>query len=483
MDWNNIASFIVQYCSKILEAVGTPESVQHAFKECRKAIATALHPTNPNLRSIAETAVGNLYFALFPDVCPPPETELAQQAGSRLSGFSKNCEKSDPSGGLQTNATAACEVLPQSQGESDDPTSSRPKCEAGHNISLRDETHTTDGMINEAGGSTDSADVPTTSAAEAHVDNTAVLGIRECDFTSRSLIVREHGTGRFGPVNLIRMEIGDEWKLFAAKYYEYVDEFEKKEIEFGRVLSAFNAVRHPCLTTVLYYQKPARGSGPIIATEYFDFGSLDSLLNDVRGGKRVEIWTPTARVLVVCGIVCGLLSLHSHDLFHGSLKPTDIFLDSEFNVYLSDYLSFSFERCGLAFSSLVGSPIYSAPELYTLGDASFDINNSDDTLRFMPIDVYTVGLICYEILSGVTAFSSKLTAAQLRTMTMNNQERPQIPSIIKPDFGKLIARCWDSDPSNRPAMRDIWGTLSQMNFQIIDGVDSDFVRARIASFF
>jgi serine/threonine protein kinase len=311
------------------------------------------------------------------------------------------------------------------------------------------------------------------------VDKSTTVGICEYDFATRAKIVREIGSGRFGTVNLIQMEIEAEVRRFAAKYYEYDSGSETKLDEFAKLLGAFSSVDHPCLANVLHYQKPVRDSGPIIATEYFEFGSLDLLLNDVRGGRRVEIWTPTAQVLVICGIVSGLLSLHSHYRLHGYLKPTDILLDSEFNVHLTDYLSFSFERYGLASSSMVASLIYTAPELSTLDGVPFDINNRDDALRFMPIDVYAVGLICYEILTGHKVFSPELNAADLQRKAVNSQDRPQIPSYIEPDFGRLIVRCWDSDPSKRPPMGEIWDTLERMNCQIIDGVDHGLLRERV----
>jgi serine/threonine protein kinase len=71
-------------------------------------------------------------------------------------------------------------------------------------------------------------------------------------------------------------------------------------------------------------------------------------------------------VIVICGIVRGLVSLHSCHLFHSYLKPTDIILDSDQNVHVTDCILFSLERFRLAFSSLVGSPIYTAPEQYTM---------------------------------------------------------------------------------------------------------------------
>jgi serine/threonine protein kinase len=304
----------------------------------------------------------------------------------------------------------------------------------------------------------------------------------ESDFAASAVLMREIGTGRFGSVSMYRMEIEGQWKVFAAKYYEYADGCEKLGDTFVDVLNAFSRVDHPCIPNVLCFQKPVHGRGPIIATEYFEGGSLDSVLNRVRGRKdKIHFWTPTTRVIIICGIVRGLISLHSSHLFHGYLKPTDILLDSDQKVHLTDYISFSLERFGLAFSSMVGSPIYAAPELYTLEEGDpLDLGNPDDAIRFKPIDVYCLGLICYEILSGNRVFSPKLSAAELLRKTMNNQERPPIPSSIKGDFGKLIERCWNSVPSKRPQIGEIWYVLSQMDFQIIDGVDSDMVKEHIA---
>jgi serine/threonine protein kinase len=292
-------------------------------------------------------------------------------------------------------------------------------------------------------------------------------------------MVREIGTVRFGPVNLIRMEIGGQEKFFAAKYYEYEDGCEELGDKFVEVLKAFGRVDHPCLANVLYYQKPVRGRGPIIATEYCEEGSINSVLNRVRGGEKIGFWTSSTRVAIICDIARGLMSLHSQHIFHGSLTPADILLDSDQNVQLADYVSFSLGRLGLAFSSMVGSPTCTAPELYTLEGKPLDLGNPDEAKRFMPIDVYCLGLICYEILSGNRVFSPKLSATELRRKTNDNQERPQIPLCIKGDFGKLPKRCWNTVPSQRPRIGEIWDGLERINFQIIEGVDPDFVRERI----
>jgi hypothetical protein len=117
-----------------------------------------------------------------------------------------------------------------------------------------------------------------------------------------------------------------------------------------------------------------------------------------------------------------------------------------------------------------------------MDDEPLDLGNPHDANPFTPIDVYCFSLICYEILSGNKVFSPRLSAAELRGKAVNNHERPQVPSCIKGDFGTVIKRRCDSDPSKRPHIGEIWDTLEHMNFQIIDGVDSDLVRERIEGF-
>jgi hypothetical protein len=131
-------------------------------------------------------------------------------------------------------------------------------------------------------------------------------GMQECDFAKTAVIDTGFRSGRFGHVNLIRMEIGCTWKIFAAKFSEWQDGCEELGNTFVGVLNLFSHVDHACVEKVLYYQKPARGRGPTIAPAYSEGGSLHALLNGVRGGKeRVDVWTPTARVIIICGIVQG----------------------------------------------------------------------------------------------------------------------------------------------------------------------------------
>jgi serine/threonine protein kinase len=193
--------------------------------------------------------------------------------------------------------------------------------------------------------------------------------------------------------------------------------------------------------------------------------------------------SPTEQVLVICGMVLGLVQLHKLNLFHGNLKPSDILLESnpefELKVHLTDYLSYSLEHSYLTYSCLAMRPNYSAGECYELEDTDFVLSKKTCYSTLQRVDVFSCGLILYEILTGQEVFSPELSAADLRRKTQS-RERPPIPGSIHREFGQLIERCWESDPSKRPSIGEVWHILTEMRFAIIDGVDSAYVASRVS---
>jgi hypothetical protein len=91
---------------------------------------------------------------------------------------------------------------------------------------------------------------------QVNVEVTNAGEICEYDFALK--FERGIGVGHFDDVNLIRMEIGGQWKVFAAKDYRYEDGCEELGDVFLEALKeAFARIDHPCFAKVLYYQQPA----------------------------------------------------------------------------------------------------------------------------------------------------------------------------------------------------------------------------------
>jgi serine/threonine protein kinase len=199
-------------------------------------------------------------------------------------------------------------------------------------------------------------------------------------------------------------------------------------------------------------------------------------------------WTPTQKALVTVGIANALLALHHSNLnggkglFQGNLKPSDILLDSDLNIHITDYISYALEHSYLTYSCQVATPNYTAPESYDLDDEDFNHNNQRYVRKRQKVDIFSFGLIMYEILTGEEVFSSELSAADLRRKTLS-MERPGIPGNVKREAAKLIEQCWDKEPSQRPLAGTVWQKLNSINFEIVVdtdgvGVDGRVVRAR-----
>jgi serine/threonine protein kinase len=170
-------------------------------------------------------------------------------------------------------------------------------------------------------------------------------------------------------------------------------------------------------------------------------------------------WTHTQIAIIVAGIAIGINRLHTCGIAHGALKPSDILLGENYQPKISDYVTWTMERTRVAKPSQVGSPTYTAPEIY---DCAIDPTGS--------VDVFAFGLILYELAVGEKAFPLSLsTAAVMKRVIMG--QRPTIPQTVDPKVSRLITRCWAPQPERRPTASEAIETLASFDFEILPDVD------------
>ncbi|HSS44857.1 MAG TPA: protein kinase, partial [Thermoanaerobaculia bacterium] len=167
--------------------------------------------------------------------------------------------------------------------------------------------------------------------------------------------------------------------------------------------------------------------------EYVDGEDLASLL------RRIGRLPPDKAVEIARQLCAGLAAAHAKGVLHRDLKPANIMLDGRGQVVVTD-----FGLAGLADNIRgpevrSGTPAYMSPE---------QIAGTEVTTRS---DIFSLGLVLYEIFTGKRAFAEKPAGVRHG----HGEHTPGRPSSVVKDLDpiveKVILRCLEVDPAVRPA--------------------------------
>jgi len=201
----------------------------------------------------------------------------------------------------------------------------------------------------------------------------------------------------------------------------------KREETLGQKLD------NPSVVKVL---TPAKKSRMYLAMEYVEGTSLRALM-------QTERTFSAARALRICREITEALAyLHAQGIVHRDLKPENIMIVGEDRVKLLDFgIALDKAARRLTWSKLsttLGTPDYMAPE--QIGGRRGDART----------DVYAVGTLLYEMLTGHLPYSGVNAQAVLRAKT---QDDPRPPSYFLPSIDAsleaIILKAIERDPRNR----------------------------------
>ncbi len=206
-------------------------------------------------------------------------------------------------------------------------------------------------------------------------------------------------------------------------------------IRFQREARAVARLKDPGLVAV--YDQGAGSPGgdpPFLVMELIEGGTLRELLRE-RGPMP-----PHAVAAVLRPLLGGLAVAHHAGLIHRDIKPENVLISDEGEVKIADFgLVRAVAEAKITSTSVIlGTAAYLSPEQVSTGDT--DARG----------DIYSVGVLVFELLTGATPFTGDTTLA-VAYQRMDHDVAPPSSAIsgIPRQFDELVRRATSRQPAQR----------------------------------
>ena len=251
-------------------------------------------------------------------------------------------------------------------------------------------------------------------------------------FAGRYTLLRLLGRGGMGSVYQARDTlVGD---VVALKQLDLGRDASPDALErFSREVRLARRITHPHVARM--HDLGTHEGQAFLTMEYVEGEDLRELL--ARAGVSAS------RAARICLAVCeGLAAAHTAGVVHRDLKPANILMESAGGrVVLTDFgiaRAMAEERASQT-QGAIGTPLYMAPE---------QVAGEPVEAR---TDLYAVGLLLYELLTGQLPFSAEtswgIAMARLTQAPPDLRQRPSVPAPL----AELVHRCLGRTPAQRPA--------------------------------
>jgi eukaryotic-like serine/threonine-protein kinase len=209
---------------------------------------------------------------------------------------------------------------------------------------------------------------------------------------------------------------------------------------FRREIQLAAKLQHPHIVPVLT-------AGTILGTPYFTMPFVDGESLRQRLDRVGELPLPEA-VRLLREIASALAYAHKNGIVHRDIKPDNVMIADEFAVVTDFGVAKALKASAVSGDSAsvttagvaIGTPAYMSPE-QAVADPGVDHR----------ADLYSFGILAYEILTGSTPFAGRtiqgvLAAHAIEIPEPIQQRRPN----LAPWLASTIMRCLEKRPADRP---------------------------------
>jgi TolB-like protein/Tfp pilus assembly protein PilF len=203
---------------------------------------------------------------------------------------------------------------------------------------------------------------------------------------------------------------------------------------FRREAEAAASLDHPCIVPI--YEVGERDGSCYFSMKFVEGGQLDEVVRQTPMSIRqaAELIAKVARTVHYA---------HEHGILHRDIKPGNILLDVKGEPHLTDFgLARLLESESTVTHTLevLGTPSYMAPEQAA----------GNNTKLTSTTDVYGLGAVLYQLLTGHPPFAGGTTYETVRLVLETEPRQPRLwNQKIDRDLSTICLKCLEKDPQRR----------------------------------
>ena len=233
-------------------------------------------------------------------------------------------------------------------------------------------------------------------------------------------------------------------------HQQYSNDAEFVE-KFRREATAAAKLAHPNIVNI--YDVGEDGGSQYIVMEYVSGPTLKEVI------QQKGCLEPIEAVRIAKEIASALESAHRNNLVHCDIKPHNILVMPDGHIKVTDFgIARAVSASTMTYSgSVMGSVHYFSPE------------QAKGTVITTKSDVYSLGVVLYEMLTGQLPFNGETSVS---IALKHLQEEPvsirQLNPSIPPVLEAIVQKAMSKDPADRPNSTELYADLNQAKAMLAD---------------